>query len=238
VTSTGGTYNVHVGAGLLAHLDRLLPPLRHARTAVLLAAAADHEAADTAAGALRRCDLGTQWIEVPHRRQSKDLATIARLARRLADLAVHKDDIVVGAGGEAVCDIAGFLAGTCNRGMPPVLLPATLAAQVRRPGDPFSKHVQNLCEGEVATLTEVIARSVTVKAAIVSNDEQERGNRLHLNYGHTFGHAIEQVRGPDSEDDGEAIALGMTAAAYPARRQGASPTDSPTRRRHPRRCPA
>ena len=37
-----------------------------------------------------------------------------------------------------------------------------------------------------------------VKADIVSNDEREHGDRLHLNYGHTFGHAIEQVRGPDT----------------------------------------
>ena len=65
-----------------------------------------------------------------------------------------------------------------------------------------------------------MTRSVTVKAAIVSTDERERGSRLHLNYGHTFGHAIEQVRGLEPADDGSAVALGMMAAAYLARRQG------------------
>jgi shikimate kinase / 3-dehydroquinate synthase len=78
---------------------------------------------------------------------------------------------------------------------------------------------RDLRDGDVATLAEVVARSVTVKAEIVSNDEREQGDRLHLNYGHTFGHAIEQVRGLDSGDDGEAIAVGMMAAAYLARRQ-------------------
>jgi len=59
-----------------------------------------------------------------------------------------------------------------------------------------------------------------VKAEIVNGDEREAGDRLHLNYGHTFGHAIEQVSGPDVADDGEAVAIGMMAAAYLARRQG------------------
>ena len=63
-------------------------------------------------------------------------------------------------------------------------------------------------------------RSVRVKAGIVSGDEREAGDRLYLNYGHTFGHAIEQVSGPDVADDGEAVAIGMMAAAYLARRQG------------------
>jgi shikimate kinase / 3-dehydroquinate synthase len=69
-------------------------------------------------------------------------------------------------------------------------------------------------------LAEVVARSVRVKADIVSGDEREAGDRLHLNYGHTFGHAIEQVSGPDVADDGDAVALGMMAAAYLAKRQG------------------
>ena len=74
--------------------------------------------------------------------------------------------------------------------------------------------------GDPGVLAEVVARSVRVKAGIVSGDEREAGDRLHLNYGHTFGHAIEQVSGPDVADDGEAVAIGMMAAAYLARRQG------------------
>ena len=75
------------------------------------------------------------------------------------------------------------------------------------------------------TLAEMVARSVRVKAEIVGRDERERGDRLHLNYGHTFGHAIEQVSGPDTADDGEATAVGMMAAAYLARRQGRIPAE-------------
>jgi shikimate kinase / 3-dehydroquinate synthase len=277
VACTGGTYNVHVGAGLLADLDRLLPPLPHTRTAVLLAAASDRTVVATAASALQRLGLDAVSIEVPDGQQSKDLATVGEVAGELADLAVHKDDLIVGVGGEVVGDIAGFLASTYNRGMPLLLLPTTLTAQAdsavggkaslnlpqgrnlvgtvhqpvavvadvalaaqRRSREyqaglaEIVKHalisgpdmvalvrdrVRDLRDGEVATLAEVVARSVTVKAEIVSNDEREQGDRLHLNYGHTFGHAIEQVRGPDPGDDGEATAVGMMAAAYLARRQ-------------------
>ena len=277
VACTGGTYNVHVGVGLVPDLDRLLPALPHARTAVLLAAGHDRGVVTAATGALARLGLDVHWIEVADRQQSKDLGTIARVAGELADLAVHKDDLIVGVGGEVVGDIAGFLASTYNRGMPLVLVPTTLAAQAdsavggkaslnlpqgrnlvgtvhqpvavvadvalaaeRRSREyraglaEIVKHalidgpdlvtlvadrVSGLRDGDVSTLADVVARSVMVKAEIVSNDEREQGGRLHLNYGHTFGHAIEQVRGLDSGDDGEAIAVGMMAAAYLARRQ-------------------
>jgi shikimate kinase / 3-dehydroquinate synthase len=66
-------------------------------------------------------------------------------------------------------------------------------------------------------------RSVEIKADIVSRDEREQGDRLFLNYGHTFAHAIELVRGVAADDQGEAVALGMMAAAYLAFRQGRIP---------------
>ena len=39
---------------------------------------------------------------------------------------MHKDDLIVGVGGEVLCDIAGFVASTYNRGMPLALFPTTL----------------------------------------------------------------------------------------------------------------
>ena len=68
-------------------------------------------------------------IEVPDTQGAKDLATVARVVGELAELAVHKDDLIVGVGGEVICDIAGFVASTYNRGMPLALVPTTLAAQ-------------------------------------------------------------------------------------------------------------
>jgi shikimate kinase/3-dehydroquinate synthase len=66
-------------------------------------------------------------------------------------------------------------------------------------------------------------RSIEIKADIVSRDEREQGDRLFLNYGHTFAHAIELVRGDTPDDQGEAVALGMMAAAYLSFRQGRVP---------------
>lgn len=277
VSCTGGTYNVHVGAGLLGEAGPLFPSLPYARTAVLLAAAADKDAAATLGAALGNAGLEPRLIEVPDSQRAKDLATVAQLSSELADLAVHRDDLIVGVGGEVVCDLAGFVASTYNRGMPLALVPTTLAAQadasvggkaslnlpqgrnllgtVHQPvvvvsdvglatggrreyaaglaevvkhalisgGDLVGllrERAAGLRAGDPDVLAEVVARSVRVKAGIVSGDEREAGDRLYLNYGHTFGHAIEQVSGPDVADDGEAVAIGMMAAAYLARRQG------------------
>jgi shikimate kinase/3-dehydroquinate synthase len=59
---------------------------------------------------------------------------------------------------------------------------------------------------------EFIARSVAIKAAIVSADEREAGLRSLLNYGHTIGHALEAVTGYTRYLHGEAVAVGMHAA--------------------------
>jgi 3-dehydroquinate synthase len=65
----------------------------------------------------------------------------------------------------------------------------------------------------VARLTAIIRRAVAVKVEVVSNDEFERGERITLNYGHTLGHAIEKLAEGWSLLHGEAVAIGMHAAA-------------------------
>jgi shikimate kinase / 3-dehydroquinate synthase len=72
---------------------------------------------------------------------------------------------------------------------------------------------------DVAAVQQLVTRSVEIKADIVSRDERATGERIVLNYGHTFGHAIDLVSG-QLEDQGESVALGMMAAAHLARRQG------------------
>ena len=66
-----------------------------------------------------------------------------------------------------------------------------------------------------------IRRSVAIKGEVVSADEFETGDeRVLLNYGHTVGHAIEKVSGYGSYLHGEAVAIGMMAAAGIAERLG------------------
>lgn len=65
---------------------------------------------------------------------------------------------------------------------------------------------------DLAYLTDLVAHNVAIKARVVEVDPFERGERAHLNLGHTFGHAIENIS-QYSYSHGEAVALGTAAAA-------------------------
>lgn len=87
--------------------------------------------------------------------------------------------------------------------------------------DTFEKHAPEMMSlsGDVAV--RAIRRSVAIKAEIVSADEFETGGtRVLLNYGHTVGHALEAVTGYGRFLHGEAVSVGMMAAAGIARRLG------------------
>ena len=80
-----------------------------------------------------------------------------------------------------------------------------------------------------AALAHAIRRSCELKAGIVGADERESGRRALLNFGHTFGHAIEGASGYGSWLHGEAVAAGMVMAARLSIRLGL--TDDDTGRR-------
>ncbi len=67
--------------------------------------------------------------------------------------------------------------------------------------------------GEVEALTHAIRESCRIKADVVRADERETGERAILNFGHTFGHAIEAAQGYGSWLHGEAVAAGMVVAS-------------------------
>lgn len=71
-----------------------------------------------------------------------------------------------------------------------------------------------LSRSEVDLVSSIVEQAVQVKAEVVSADEKEEGRRAILNFGHTFGHAIEQVAGYGSFSHGEAVAVGMRAAIH------------------------
>jgi 3-dehydroquinate synthase len=68
-------------------------------------------------------------------------------------------------------------------------------------------------------LTEIVQRSVQIKAGYVEQDERDTGIRNVLNLGHTIGHAVESVSG-FSLKHGEAVAIGLVAVCRLARRTG------------------
>ncbi|NQF12697.1 3-dehydroquinate synthase [Brevibacillus sp. HB1.3] len=73
-------------------------------------------------------------------------------------------------------------------------------------------------------LGKAIEKGCAVKAAIVSQDETEQGQRALLNLGHTFGHAFEALSAYSSLNHGEAISIGMCLAAKVAERIGFAET--------------
>ena len=70
------------------------------------------------------------------------------------------------------------------------------------------------------SLAPLIARNIAIKAAIVAEDEKEKSDmRALLNFGHTIGHAIENVAGYGELLHGEAISLGLAAALFVSERK-------------------
>jgi 3-dehydroquinate synthase len=73
------------------------------------------------------------------------------------------------------------------------------------------KFFENLQKDNL-TIEEIIKRSVEIKANVVNQDEKEKGIRSVLNYGHTFGHVIENLTNYKTYLHGEAVAIGMVMA--------------------------
>ena len=81
-------------------------------------------------------------------------------------------------------------------------------------------NVTALLARERKALAHAIRRSCELKAGIVGIDERESGRRALLNFGHTFGHAIEGATGYGTWLHGEAVAIGMVMAARLSARLG------------------
>jgi len=81
-------------------------------------------------------------------------------------------------------------------------------------------NIGRLLAGDADALTYAIEQSCRNKARVVAADEREQGVRAHLNFGHTFGHAIEAGLGFGVWLHGEAVAAGMAIAVRVSRRMG------------------
>ncbi len=82
------------------------------------------------------------------------------------------------------------------------------------------ENIGKLVAGDRAALGYAIARSCEIKADVVRQDEREGGLRAILNFGHTFGHAIEAGMGYGAWLHGEAVGCGMVMAADLSHRLG------------------
>jgi len=85
----------------------------------------------------------------------------------------------------------------------------------------FEEHSEAIMNLEQPLTSEVVRRSMAVKADVVTRDERETlGLRILLNYGHTIGHGLETATEYGTLLHGEAVAIGMTAAVRISRGMG------------------
>jgi 3-dehydroquinate synthase len=222
---------------------------------------------------LRRSGIAVDVVVIPAGESSKSAGRLVALWETFARLGLGRRAAVVALGGGVVGDLAGFAAATWLRGVPWVVVPTSLLAQVdasvggktaidleggknlagafhqpalvvadpellstlparqRRAGLAevakmgmavdaglfawLERHATALRDGRAASLEAAVRRAVAAKLAIVRRDpwEREGGPRTALNYGHTLAHAIEAANGYARVLHGEAVAVGMRAAA-------------------------
>jgi 3-dehydroquinate synthase len=285
--SVGGTHQheVVIGTGILGELPSLVGP--RATSVVVIHARGQHAIASNASRVLASAGYAVHAECVPDGEAAKDISVAAGLWSRLAAHQIGRLDAIVGVGGGAVTDLAGFTAATWLRGVRVVLVPTTLLGMAdaaiggktaidipegknlvgafHPPGGvladldflttlPPAEYASGLAEvikaGFIADPVildlvqadppgaarpggpherELVERAVAMKAAVVSADLREAGQREMLNYGHTLGHAIERAENYQMRH-GDAVAIGMTYAAAVGRLAGR--LDPPTQRRH------
>lgn len=270
-------YNVQIGEGALNQLGQCLgeEPVRVA----LIHTQSVSRHSNRARTLLRRSGYEVTDIMIPDAEAGKTVTVANGVWERLGNEGFTRSDAIVGLGGGACTDVAGFIAATWMRGIRYVNCPTSLLAMVDAstggktgintpqgknlvgsfytpagvladlktlttlPNDIFieglgevakcgfisdpeilrilHEHAAQLRAFDGATflesplkdvVAELIERSVRVKAYHVSNDLRERGLREFLNYGHTMGHAIEQLE-HFRWRHGNAVAVGMVYAA-------------------------
>lgn len=278
--ATARPYDVVVGHRLLGRLPGLLGSGVQ-RVAVM------HPEALKATGEAVRADLVHEGFEahclqVPNAEEAKSADVAAFCWAVLGRTGFTRSDAIVGVGGGATTDLAGFVAATWLRGVRVVHLPTTVLgmvdaavggktgintaegknlvgafhepagvlcdlavleslprhdvvsglAEVVKCGFVADPAILELIEAEPDAardpasplLRELLERAIRVKAAVVSADLHETGSghgpgRETLNYGHTFGHAVERVE-RYAFRHGAAVAIGMVFVAELARLAG------------------
>ena len=270
-------YYVRIGVGTSNHLAEVLGD-RPVRIALIHTAPVQRHS-DRARALLRQAGYEVSDVLIPDAEAGKTIEVANGIWQRLGNEGFTRSDAVVGLGGGAATDLAGFVAATWMRGIRYVNCPTSLLAMVDAstggktgintpqgknlvgsfytpagvladmraletlPNDIFieglgevaksgfirdpeilsilENHAQQLREFNGSTflgspledvVAELIERTVKVKAYHVSNDLREAGLREFLNYGHTLGHAIEQIE-HFKWRHGNAVAVGCVFAA-------------------------
>ena len=281
-----GDYDVLIGRGLSDAVTAAIPSSVR-RVAVVHPGTRAVDGARLA-DAVRAAGAEPLLLPVPDGENAKTAEVAASCWAALGRAGFTRSDAVVGFGGGATTDLAGFVAATWLRGVRLVQVPTTLLGmvdaavggktgintaegknlvgsfyppavvvcdldslatlpavdlaagltEVVKVGFTTDPVILDLVESDPAGATrwdgprtrELVERAIAVKAEVVAQDLTESWLREILNYGHTLGHAVEQVEGYRRRH-GEAVAIGMTYAAELALRSGHLGADDVARHR-------
>lgn len=95
--------------------------------------------------------------------------------------------------------------------------------------DFIEENLEGVLSRDNKVLEKLVASCCRIKAAVVEQDERESGLRAVLNYGHTLAHAVETLTGYKSYTHGEAVGIGMVAAAIYSQQCGFAEPSTTTR---------
>ncbi len=121
-------YEVVVGAAASTEVPRLIPP--GAATVAVIHGEALGPVAESVGAVLRAGGRNAVLLPVPDGEAAKEIRVLAGLWSRLAAAGITRTDAVVGIGGGATTDLAGFAAASWLRGVPVILVPTTLLGMV------------------------------------------------------------------------------------------------------------
>jgi 3-dehydroquinate synthase len=121
-------YDVVVGTSVLPELSAMVG--ERARTVAIIHAESRADTARAAGGVLAGAGFTAHALPVPDGEVAKQPGTVVGLWSRLAEIGVTRSDAIVGIGGGATTDLAGFAAATWLRGVAAVLIPTTLLGMV------------------------------------------------------------------------------------------------------------
>ncbi|MGB5210253.1 MAG: 3-dehydroquinate synthase [Gammaproteobacteria bacterium] len=121
-------YPIHIGSGIIAAAELIPSELADRDTLVVTNTTVAPLYLDTLTSSLRNRRLET--LVLPDGEQYKTLETFARIIDRLAELAYHRDAVLIALGGGVIGDLSGFAAACYQRGIALVQIPTTLLAQV------------------------------------------------------------------------------------------------------------
>ena len=234
------SYDIEIGAGNLAEAGRFVAcrgELSHA--VVITDENVEKPHALAVAESVAATSAAVDLVVVEPGEQSKCVTTATELWERLLALGADRKTAIVAVGGGGIGDLAGFIAATFARGIPFFQVPTTLLAQVD--SSVGGKVGINLPEAknmvgaflqpqgvliDTTTLDTLPHREYrsglaeVVKYAVERDERELTGLRAVLNYGHTFGHALETLTGYGTLLHGEAVAIGMVCASRLAERLG------------------